>query len=98
MTAALDVTAVAAAAVGVVVEQWAPASPRTASIFVGVHSGDGSVGQSRLYRSPLPAADWAADMPLHTPRGASGSGGYSLLVERFLLQFTRWWWCRGIKG
>lgn len=50
-------TAEAAAAVGVVVEQWAPASPRTASIFVGVHSGDGSVGQNRLCRSPLPAAD-----------------------------------------
>lgn len=72
-----------AQAVAVVAEHWAPASPRTASIFVGVHIGDGTVDQTRSHWAP--PAEAVDDMPRHTPPGASWSAGdYNLLVERFL--------------
>lgn len=65
----------------VVGEHWAPASPRTAWIFVGVRSAECTVDQSHPRWPPL-AVVGAADRPLHTPPGASVD--YNLLVERFL--------------
>lgn len=61
-------------------EHWAPASFRTASIFVGARNGDGSADQTR-FRSAAPEAAAVGDTPPRTPRTADD---YNLLVERFL--------------
>lgn len=67
------------------VEHWAPASPRTASIFVGARNGDGTADPSVHCRPESAAVAVAAGMPPHTPPGAATRDDYNLLVERFLL-------------
>lgn len=73
---------VVAAATDTVAEaHWERASPRTASIFVGVRI-EGDTADPHYRHWAVTMAGLAVDMPLRTPPGASDD--YNLLVVRFL--------------